>query len=77
MLNGLLFNEKFFNERCGAYILNLIVQDSLRITHDALYKIRQSVHYFRASEARTRLFFQCVRQEWDRYINWVETGLCY
>lgn len=27
-----------------------------------LYKIRQSVHYVRASKSRKRPFFQCVKQ---------------
>ena len=60
--NSLLLNEKFFHIRCSAHILNLIVQDGLKVASDALHKIRQSVHYVRASESRKKQFFQCVEQ---------------
>ena len=60
--NSLLLNGELFHIRCFAHILNLIVQDGLKIASDALHKIRQSVHYVRASENRKKQFFQCVEQ---------------
>ena len=60
--NSLLLNGKFFHIRCSAHILNLIVQDGLKVANNALLKIRQSVHYVRASESKKKQFFQCVEQ---------------
>ena len=60
--NSLLLNGEFFHIRCYAHILNLIVQDGLKVASDALLKIRQSLHYVRASESRKKQFFQCVEQ---------------
>lgn len=62
--NSLLHNGEFFHVRCGAHILNLIVQDGLKVVGDALHKIRQSVLYVRASESRTIQFFECVKKSW-------------
>ena len=58
--NNLLLNGEFFHIRCSAHILNLIVQDGLKVASDALHKIRQSVHFVRASKSMMKLFFQCV-----------------
>ena len=60
--NSLLLNGEFFHIRCSTHILNLIVQDGLKVASDELHKIRQSVHYVRASESRKKQFFQCVEQ---------------
>ena len=60
--NSLLLNGEFFHIRCSAHILNLIVQDGLKVARDTLLKIRQSVHYVRASESRKKQFFKCVEQ---------------
>ena len=60
--NSLLFNVEFFHIRCSTHILDLIVQDGLKVASDAFLKIRQSVHYVRASESRKKQFFQCVEK---------------
>ena len=52
---NLLLNREFFHIRCSTHILNLIVQDGLKVVSDTLHKIRQSVHYVRASESRMKL----------------------
>ena len=39
------------------HILNLIVQDGLKVASDALLKIRQSVQYVRASEIMKKQLF--------------------
>ena len=60
--NSLLLNGEFFHIRCSAHILNLIVQDGLKVAGNALHKIKQSVHYVRASESTMKQFNQCVEQ---------------
>ena len=60
--NILLLNGEFFHLRCPAHILNLIIQYGLKVASDALHKIRQGVHYVRASESRKKQFFECVEQ---------------
>ena len=60
--NSLLLNGEFFHIRCSTHILNLIIQDGLKVASDAFLKIRQSVHYVRASKSRKKRFFQCVEQ---------------
>ena len=63
--NSLLLDGEFFHIRCSAHILNLIVQDGLKVVSDALHKIRQSVAYVRVTESRTLLFSECVRNVGD------------
>lgn len=63
--NSLLLDGEFFHIRCSAHILNLIVQDGLKVVSDALHKIRQSVAYVRVTESRTLLFSECVRTVGD------------
>ena len=58
----MLLNGEFFHIRCSAHTLNLIVQDGLKVASDALHKIRQSVHYVRASKSRKKQYFQCVEE---------------
>ncbi|CAL9232934.1 unnamed protein product [Arabidopsis halleri] len=58
--DNLLCGGEFFHVRCCAHILNLIVQDGLKIISGALTKIRDSVKYVKASKARGLAFQQCV-----------------
>ena len=60
--NRLLLNGKFFHIRYSAHILNLIVQDGLKVNSDTLHKIRQRVHYVRASESMMKQFSRCIEQ---------------
>ena len=58
--NCLLCDGDFFHVRCCANILNLIVQEGLKVAKDALYKIRESVKHVKALEGRLRQFQKCV-----------------
>ncbi|CAN6975906.1 unnamed protein product, partial [Brassica rapa subsp. trilocularis] len=58
--NDLLCGGEFFHVRCAAHILNLIVQDGLKVIKDSLHKVRESVKYVTASETREMTFAKCV-----------------
>nr|GME03462.1 zinc finger BED domain-containing protein RICESLEEPER 2-like [Ipomoea batatas]GME21272.1 zinc finger BED domain-containing protein RICESLEEPER 2-like [Ipomoea batatas] len=60
--NDLLCNGEFFHVRCSAHILNLIVQDGLKVIGDSFYKVRESVRYVKASEGRMKVFEECVEK---------------
>ena len=60
--NSLLCDGQFFHVRCCAHILNLIVQEGLKVASGALHKIRESIKYVRAFEARMISFNECVAQ---------------
>ncbi|XP_020999450.1 zinc finger BED domain-containing protein RICESLEEPER 2-like [Arachis duranensis] len=49
---SLLCGGEFFHVCCFAHILNLIVQDGIKICSDAVYKIRESIKFLRKSESR-------------------------
>jgi len=53
---------EFFHVRCCAHILNLIVQEGLKVVEVALHKIRESIKYVKGSEARKIAFTECVVQ---------------
>ncbi|XP_024004951.1 zinc finger BED domain-containing protein RICESLEEPER 2-like [Eutrema salsugineum] len=58
--DDLLCGGEFFHVRCAAHILNLIVQDGLKVIGDSLHKIRESIKYVTVSESREILFGKCV-----------------
>ncbi|KAF7810184.1 zinc finger BED domain-containing protein RICESLEEPER 2-like [Senna tora] len=66
----LLCDGDYFHIRCSAHILNLIVQEGLKVASDALHKIRESVKYVKTSYRRMKKFDDCVRENGG-----VETGL--
>jgi len=71
--NGLICGGKFFHVRCCAHILNLIVQEGLKVLGNALDQIRTSIKYVKGLEARMIKFKQCCERFTD-----IDTsrGLC-
>ncbi|EOA19522.1 hypothetical protein CARUB_v10002433mg [Capsella rubella] len=63
LYHNLSCEGEFFHVRCCAHILNLIVQDGLKVIGDALSKIRDSVKYVKATKARGIAFEICVLEE--------------
>ncbi|KAH7845226.1 hypothetical protein Vadar_005350 [Vaccinium darrowii] len=60
--NSLVCDGQFFHIRCGAHVLNLIVQEGLKVIDEAIYNIRESVKYVRGSEGRKIKFAECIAQ---------------
>ncbi|KAK4284122.1 hypothetical protein QN277_000994 [Acacia crassicarpa] len=59
---SLVCNGEFLHVRCCAHILNLIVQEGLKVTNSALNKMRESIRYVNTFEAMMNLLKQCVQQ---------------
>ncbi|KAA8519967.1 hypothetical protein F0562_014223 [Nyssa sinensis] len=62
LTDTLFCGGEFFHVRCGAHILNLIVQAGLKVIDEAVNKIRESVKYVRGSEGRKIKFAECIAQ---------------
>ncbi|KAG8371874.1 hypothetical protein BUALT_Bualt12G0008300 [Buddleja alternifolia] len=62
LTNSLLCDGDFLHVRCGAHILNLVVQAGLKTIDTSIGKIRDSMKYVRGSEARMIRFAECVQQ---------------
>ncbi|KAA8538472.1 hypothetical protein F0562_027982 [Nyssa sinensis] len=62
LTDTLFCSGEFFHVRCGAHILNLIVQAGLKVIDEAVNKIRESVKYVRGSEGRKIKFAECIAQ---------------
>uniref|UniRef100_A0A2N9FMH9 HAT C-terminal dimerisation domain-containing protein n=1 Tax=Fagus sylvatica TaxID=28930 RepID=A0A2N9FMH9_FAGSY len=60
--NLLLCGGAFFHVRCGAHVLNLIVQEGLKVIDDSVSKIRETVKYIKGSEIKICKFEECAQQ---------------
>uniref|UniRef100_A0A2N9GLN0 BED-type domain-containing protein n=1 Tax=Fagus sylvatica TaxID=28930 RepID=A0A2N9GLN0_FAGSY len=60
--NLLLCGGAFFHVRCGAHVLNLIVQEGLKVIDKSVSKIRETVKYIKGSEIRICKFEECAQQ---------------
>ena len=58
----LILHGSLIHMRCASHILNLIVQDGLRIIEDCIEKIRDSVVFWTGSTKRRQKFEEVLRQ---------------
>lgn len=58
-MDSLLSNGDYFQFRCCAFVLDLMVQESLKVVSSLLHKIRKSVKYVSTSNSSMRQFYQC------------------
>ncbi|BAS84941.1 Os03g0563400 [Oryza sativa Japonica Group] len=54
--NELLFEGRHFHVRCCAHILNLLVQDGMRLIRGAIHKIHELLKYIENSASRIQAF---------------------
>nr|KYP41911.1 Putative AC transposase [Cajanus cajan]KYP41915.1 Putative AC transposase [Cajanus cajan]KYP41917.1 Putative AC transposase [Cajanus cajan] len=59
---GLICDGEFFHVRCCAHVLNLIVQEGLKVLDGTLDQIRTSIKYLRGSESRMIKFKKCLKK---------------
>jgi len=62
LLNGLLCDGEFFHGHCFACVLNLIVEEGLKLVSDAVSKIRESIMFVRHSKSRRDKFKECIEK---------------
>ena len=61
-MGGLLLCDGiFFPVCCGAHILNLIVQEGLKVIDDSVINIRETMKYLKGSESRMCISDECAK----------------
>jgi hypothetical protein len=60
--NELPANGCIFHQRCGCYILNLIIQDGLNVLCEEINNIRETMKYIRHSQPRMEKFSLAAAQ---------------
>ncbi|XP_057975239.1 zinc finger BED domain-containing protein DAYSLEEPER-like [Malania oleifera] len=58
----LVSGGEYFHVRCCASILNLIVQEGLKVIERVVFNIRESVKYIKGLEGRKLKFEECIKQ---------------
>ncbi|KAK9756665.1 hypothetical protein RND81_01G113200 [Saponaria officinalis] len=58
----LLFDGTFFQIRCCCHIINLIVQDGLKLIDSVVEKIRAIVKHFKHSIPKKKKFYEVAKQ---------------
>ncbi|GKV51607.1 hypothetical protein SLEP1_g58242 [Rubroshorea leprosula] len=58
----LLSSGDYFHIRCSAHILNLIVQEGLKVIDDSVRKLRDGIKYITATEGRMLNFEECAKR---------------
>lgn len=59
--NALICNGEYIHMRCCCHIINLIVQDGLKVIDESVNKIIECIKYIRGSQARKIKFHACVK----------------
>ncbi|KAK9279226.1 hypothetical protein L1049_012904 [Liquidambar formosana] len=62
LADSLLCDGEFFHVHCGAHILNLIIQEGLKVIDEAVKNVRESVKYVRGTQGRKKKFAKCIAQ---------------
>ncbi|XP_038678375.1 zinc finger BED domain-containing protein RICESLEEPER 2-like [Tripterygium wilfordii] len=57
----LLLGGRLFHVRCCAHILNLLVQDDLKVVEDIIHNVRESVKFVKQSDSRLLKFSEIVK----------------
>ncbi|XP_043705380.1 zinc finger BED domain-containing protein RICESLEEPER 2-like [Telopea speciosissima] len=60
--NALVCKGEFFNVRCYAHILNLIVQDGIKLIDASIQKVLDSIKFVKSSQARKLKFQECCER---------------
>ena len=63
MSSKFVLDGDYFQMRCSAHVLNLVVRDGLSLVKDSIIRIRSAVRYMRSSPSRSRIFEICVARE--------------
>ena len=59
--SALMLDGKILHMRCCARIVNLIVQEELKVIDEVIVKIRENIKYIKGSQVRKQKFLVCVQ----------------
>lgn len=60
---GSVLKGEYLHVRCVAHIMNLVVNDGLKLSNDSVCRVRNAVRYVRQSPSRLQKFKSCVEME--------------
>ncbi|KAH7659241.1 Ribonuclease H-like protein [Dioscorea alata] len=61
--NSIVLEPKFLHLRCGAHIINLVVNEGLKEIENSVASIRLACKFVRSSTVRQQLFEECCERE--------------